>query len=131
MQGRKTANSSNNKIKDYLKTQIVNSLIYLAVFLFFCVISVGADIKTDHIVYISMCFVSLSSFLVGFISGIKERKNGMYRGIISALPLNLLLIIISLVLTGFKPDICFVFTVVASLLMSAVGGIVSVNIRLK
>ena len=131
MSERKKNNIGNKNIKEYLKLQLVGFIIYLIFFIIASAVSVMADIKIDYMTYISMLFIGLSSLFTGFISGIKERKDGIIRGVLGALPLNLSVIIISLIFSHFKADLSLLYTVAVCLVMSAVGGIISVNIRLK
>ena len=131
MSERKKNNIGNKNSKEYLKLQLVGFIIYLIFFIIASAVSVMADIKIDYMTYISMLFIGLSSLFTGFISGIKERKNGIIRGVLGALPINSSVIIISLIFSHFKADLSLLYTAVVCLVMSAVGGIISVNIRLK
>ncbi len=131
MSQKKNTNSNSSNFKSYLKLQFLILAVCFVLFLIFSAVSVGADIKKDYMFYVSLGFIGASSFIAGFIAGIKERKNGMVYGLINALPLNAILFLISLILNGFGADINLLFSVLISLVLSAVGGIVSVNIRLK
>lgn len=131
MSERKKNNIGNKNNKEYLKLQLVGFIIYLIFFIIASAVSVMSDIKINYMTYVSMLFIGLSSLFTGFISGIKERKNGIIRGVLGALPINSLIIIISLIFSHFKADLSLLYTAVVCLVMSAVGGIISVNIRLK
>ncbi len=121
----------NNRLNNYLKFQLINLFIYTAVFSVLCCISLVSDMKKEAMAYMSLIFLGVSSFLSGFSAGIRERKNGLVCGILSALPFNALFIITALLLNRFSTDINLLISVAAGLASSAVGGIVSVNVRLK
>lgn len=130
MSKRKNTNNSST-ISRYLKLQLCNTLIYLAVFLLFSVVCVKADVAKENMMLISLSFIGIASFLSGFSAGLRERKNGIVCGILSPLPVNLIVIGASILLNGFRLDLHILYTVTVCLVMSALGGIISVNIRLK
>ena len=121
----------NSKAKRIVKFQAINAGVYLLFFIAFSGIALAADIKSEYICYLSFSFIGLSSFMSGFIAGIRERKNGIVIGIISALPLNVIFMLIGLMLNGFYADINLLICAVIGVVLSAIGGILSVNIRLK
>ena len=123
--------SANNKTNKYLKQQLINLLIYLAVFMALCCVSLVSDMKKEHMLYMSLGFIGISSFLSGFSAGIKERKNGLLCGVAGSLPLNAFVIILALISNKLSFDINLLFSAATGLALSAIGGIVSVNIRLK
>lgn len=131
MSQRKNSSKKNDSLKKYIKYQLVILLFYFVLFLIFCSVSVVADVNKDILPYISVCFIGIGSFAAGFFAGIKERKNGILSGLSYALPSDIIWITVSLILNGFKADIILPITVFASIILSALGGIISVNIRLK
>ena len=131
MSERKRNNIKSAKLQSFLKLQIINALISLALFSAFAAVSVSCDIKNDSMYIFSLAFVGVLSFICGVSAGLKERKNGIICGITGALPLNIITITVSLILNSFKPDISILITLLIGIVLSSVGGIVAVNIRLK
>ncbi len=120
-----------NKMGSYLKIQILNLVIYFVSMCIFSVTLSGTDTQISSMRYIAVIYLSLTSFVSGFLAGIKERKNGIMCGILSALPFNTFFIFISLILNKFSVDYQMLLSVVIPLVTAAMGGIISVNIRLK
>lgn len=89
------------------------------------------DLSKEYIYYVSLVIFCIAPFLVGFISGVKIRKNGLLVGAIHALPIGLLFVILSAIINGFQIDLRTLITIAIMILSSAIGGIVSVNIKLK
>ena len=131
MSQRKNPKKKNDKLKSFLKGQAIIFLIYTVIFSAFSAASVATDTGKENMIYVSLIFLAISAFASGFITGIKERRNGLISGVLSALPITLLLIALSFVFNGFHADFTLLVSVAVSLLLSALGGIVSVNIRLK
>ncbi len=131
MSQRKNSNKKNDSLKKYIKYQLIILLFYFVLFLIFCSVSVVADVNKDILPYISVFFICVGSLAAGFFAGIKERKNGILSGLSYALPSDIIWITVSLILNGFKADIILPITVFASIILSALGGIISVNIKLK
>lgn len=131
MSERKRNNPKNTKLNSFLKQQFLNGMITLVIFSIITVISVAFDIGEKSMLVLSLAFVGPVSFICGALAGIKERKNGIICGIVSALPINIILITVSLILNSFKTDINILITLLTGVAFSAVGGIVAVNIRLK
>lgn len=124
-------NGSRKIITDFLKLQIINFIIDLSVLFVVCAVCVGADLKQEYVFFAALLLIGICSFLSGFTAGIKERRNGMIKGVISGLPFNLIIMLVSLIMNGFSADLNALFTFLGGLLFSAIGGIVSVNIRIK
>lgn len=119
------------KLNGYFKMQILNLAVYMLAFLLLSVISLKSDVSSGYMMYFSLAFICISSLVSGFISGIKERKNGILCGLVNPLPFNIFLIFLSLFSNSFKPDINILYTMIAGTLSGVAGGIISVNIRLK
>ena len=117
--------------KSYLKPFLLFFTLTIILFLIFSVIGYVSDVNVERIYIISLSFICTLSFAIGFISGYRKRKNGMFYGILSALPINVLFIIASLIINKLHFDLNIFYTLFTGLLASATGGIISVNIRLK
>lgn len=118
-------------INFYIKTQILAAVVYIVLFVVSSIIALIADSpdKNDSVIIISV--MSLASLITGFYAGMKIRSNGLIVGVIYALPVNALLLIISLISGNFAIGINFFISLFALIISSAVGGIIAVNKRLK
>ena len=131
MSKRRNNNSKNVKLHSYIKMQIINVIVFFVIFMITALVCVATDIGVNSMLYISAAFIGISSFISGVIAGMKERKKGIICGIINVLPLNMILLIISLALNSFKADISLLIIFLAGIIAAATGGIVAVNIRIK
>ncbi|MBQ7118220.1 MAG: TIGR04086 family membrane protein [Clostridia bacterium] len=122
---------TNSKILSYVKTEILSIIIFGALLVILSAVCVKADINKESMSYIALVFIGVISLTTGFLFGIRERKNGIVCGILGALPVNLLIIAVSLIINKFSVDINILYTALVCLVSSSVGGIVSVNIRMK
>ena len=123
--------SKSKNANKFIKLQILTFAIDTVILVAISLLCVSADLRIENALISSLAFIGVCSFISGFIAGIRQRKNGMITGVINALPFNCLIIIISLVLNGFKADLNLLFTLLTGVLLSAIGGIISVNLRLK
>lgn len=124
-----TKKMSNTKGLDFIKTQIFCLTIYIILFIVGCLVSLIFDIDYKFDYYVSLFIFALCSFLSGFVGGIKQKENGIVSGIIYALPGNLIVILLSVILNGFSVEIGLLISTVSLILLSAVGGILGVNKR--
>ena len=87
------------------------------------------DIKIDNYHIISLISFSAACFISGLLAGSKIRKNGLINGIIFTLPSIIAFNVLSFVLN--KSDINYMFVVffIIEVISSAVGGVISVNIK--
>ncbi len=131
MSKRKNINSKDIRIKNFFKMQIINASVYLLVFLAAVFISLGCDVGTESMLYVSLAFIGISSFVSGCAAGFRERRKGIICGIVSVLPLNTLLLVFSLIFNSFKTDISMMITFLTGILTAALGGIIAVNVRLR
>ncbi len=128
---KKQVKQENTVVNFFVKTQIFALIIYIAFFVVSSIIALMADSpdKYDSIIIISV--MSFASLITGFYAGIKIRSNGLVVGIIYTLPINALLLIISLISSNFTLGINFFISLFALIISSAIGGIIAVNKRLK
>lgn len=127
----KNSSASKNGRRSYLKLQLINLGVYAVLFMLLCLIAVSTDIKKEHTLYAALIYIGIASFVSGFIFGLKERKNGILCGIFGSLPLNIVLIFASLISNGFSIDLNILYSLLTGLMCGVIGGIVSVNIRLR
>ncbi len=121
----------NNKVNAFIKLQFINLAIYLILFVIVSIIAVCADIGKENMFYISLGYIGVSSFFSGFTAGLKERKNGIVCGAVNALLPIAIICIVSIILNKFSIGYNLIISVLSAMILSAAGGIVAVNIRLK
>ncbi len=128
---RKRNPSKNNELSEFIRIQIYALIIYLIMFFLFSTICLLIDLSKNNTYYMSLIMLTISSFAVGFLSGVKIRQNGLVTGVLYALPINLLFLIISFIFNGFKGDFSALITAAVMIVASAVGGIISVNMKVR
>lgn len=129
----KTASrKAENKIISELKLPVTEIILQAVIFTLSAVIAYIADVKTTEYYIFSIVSLSTGSFLNGFVSGRETRKKGLLNGIIYTLPSVVFYNFISLIANGFKADYVFlILSFIIPVIFSAIGGILSVNIRLN
>lgn len=123
--------SENAVINTFLKIEIIGAFIYFIMFIMSAFIEMSADFKSGSDMIVSLAVFSLCSFLTALIAGVKIRERGLLVGLIYTLPLNTLVLLLSLLFADFSVDFHFLISVAFLLLSGAVGGIVGVNLRLR
>ena len=115
----------------FLWLQLFSILCYSVMFLSGSFIALMLDIPSTFDYLFSLITFTLSNLIVGFYSGIKYRRNGLVNGVLTSLPSNIIILIISLILGEFAVDINFIITLLVLVVASGVGGILAVNKRTK
>ena len=123
--------AENAAINTFVKIEIFGAVIYLLMFTMSAFIAMSADLKTGSDMLVSLAVFSLCSFITALIAGVKIRERGLLVGLIYTLPLNTLVLLLSLFFADFSVDISFLISAVFLLLSGAAGGIVGVNLRLR
>lgn len=113
----------------FISVQIFAVIFYIIMFLLSSGIALAADLSHGYDYIFSLCSFVLCSFATGFFAGIKLRQNGMVSGILFSLPMNVIVVLISLFFTDFKVDYTLAVTITLLILASAIGGILAVNKR--
>lgn len=128
---KKGAKQEKTVINFFVKTQIFALIVYIVLFVISSIIALLVDSpdKNDSVIIISV--MSFASLITGFYAGMKIRSNGLVVGIIYSLPINALVLIISLIAGNFAIGINFFVSLFALVISSAIGGIIAVNKRLK
>ena len=123
--------SENSQLKVFLQLQLFAIVIYVLFFIAGSLISLTADISLKYDYIVTLVLFSASSFLVGFFTGVKLRQNGLIMGIIYSLPLNVILIVISLILNDFALSFNMLISLLVLTTFSGIGGVLAVNKRLR
>ena len=123
--------SENAVIHTFIKVQIFGLTIYLLLFLLSGFIVMSADLKHSYDLLFSLATFAVCSFITAFYAGTKIRERGIIVGLIYTLPLNTLVMLVSLIFADFKADYIVLISVVILLLSGVIGGITGVNLRLR
>ena len=103
-------------------------IIQLVSFAFGALVALILDVNSESFLIIAFVTLAVGSFISGFAISRKKRSNGLLNGVIYSLPI-LIFPLISLFFNKFRFDFSLIINVFIILLFSALGGIVSVNIR--
>ena len=123
--------TENSQLKVFLQIQLFAIVIYLIFFLMGSFIALTADVSGKYDYIISLVLFAISSFLVGFSIGIKLRQNGLLMGIVYSLPINILVLIVSLILNDFIFSFNILIALAVLIAFAGVGGVLAVNKRLR
>ncbi|MGN1195035.1 MAG: TIGR04086 family membrane protein [Acutalibacteraceae bacterium] len=134
--GKKTPSKRNEKklnptLKIFLKTQIIAAISYISVFLISSIVCLSLDMKKNNMFYVSALSFAAASFICAYYAGYKIHKNGLAVGLLYSLPANILVIIISVIVNGFKIDLTVLISLFILLISSMLAGVLSVNTKLK
>ena len=121
----------NSQLKVFLQIQLFAIVIYLIFFLMGSFIALTADVSGKYDYIISLVLFAISSFAIGFFTGIKLRQNGLLMGIVYSLPINILVLIVSLILNDFIFSFNILITLAVLIAFAGVGGVLAVNKRLR
>ena len=119
----------NSAINTFINVQIIAVILYIIIFITTSAVGLVADLSNNFDFIFTLISFAFCSFTTGFYAGLKIRQNGIASGIIYALPMNVIVILISLVFADFEVDYILAVTVAILLISSAVGGILAVNKR--
>ena len=124
-------NKNTNIFNNRIILLLISFIIETAFFLIGVAIALFADIKNTG--YYSTCLLSLGlgCFVSGFVTARKIKQNGFMNAVIYSLPGNLFYIVFSSALNAFKIDYHIIFSLILIIVSSAIGGIISVNVRPK
>ena len=127
----KKTKSENMQFKSFLQIQLIAILTYTSLFIIGCLIALKADLSSKYDFIFALCTFIVGSFITGFASGIKLRKNGLFLGIIFSLPMNILVVLISVIICKFDIGFNLGVTIFILLISSGIGGILAVNKRIR
>ena len=127
----KNKKAENAVINTFIRIEIIGLLIYVVVFLLSALIAMSVGLKSNYYMIISLLMFSVCSFVTALTAGTKIRERGLLVGVIYTLPLNTLVLLLSLFFADFSLDYHFVVSAISLLLSGAVGGVVGVNLRFR
>lgn len=117
--------------KVFFKTQLLTSALYVAAFLACGALGLSMNISRSSAFYPAVFSFSVCSFIGAFYAGRRIHKNGMSTGFLFCLPLNAIVILASVAANSFRIDLTALISFVILIISSMLGGIVSVNMRVK
>lgn len=120
-----------SKPVEIFKVELKYLLMYLIGFILSSVIILLFDLKLELYYAVSLGIFMLCSLLCGTLCGIKKRNNGLMNAVIHTLPVNLILLVISMLMNGISIDLNIAISFVLLTVSSAIGGILGVNTKLK
>ena len=88
-------------------------------------------LREFHFQFSAVFSFSVCSFIGAFYAGRKIHKNGISIGFLFCLPLNTVVILASVAANSFKIDLTALISFIILIISSMLGGIVSVNMRVK
>ncbi len=121
----------NNSVSKHINTLVTIALLYVLIGFISVSACVYYDLAAENTFTVAIISGGVSAFFSGFITGIKFRKNGMIKAIIITMPINFIILLTSLIFNGFKADINMLFSILILEASAAVGGILSVNSKIR
>lgn len=132
---RTKASAAVNDTKNIIIKILIGSGVGIAVFFALTVLAAFILLKNDSDMniykYIILLTGAVSGFLSGFVAVRPMRKNGIAFGAVSALPVYLVAIIVSIILSRSGIGLIGWILLALMVIFSAVGGVVAVNKRKK
>lgn len=127
----KQAKNLNPTTKVFIKTQFISAVLYSISFLIASAVGLLINISKSYAFYVCIFAFALSSFLCATYAGYKIHKNGISVGLLFCLPFNIIVLFTSIATNSFKIDLTAVISFLILIVSSMLGGIFSVNLRIK
>lgn len=115
----------------FIKTQLISALLYGVSFIIASAFGLAMNISKSYAFYVCVFAFASSSFICAMFAGYKIHKNGISIGFLFCLPFNLIVTLASIAANSFKIDLTAVISFFILVVSSMLGGIFSVNIRIK
>ncbi len=115
----------------FIKTQILSAVLYGLSFLIASAVGLSMNISTSYAFYVCIFAFASSAFVCSMYAGYKIHKNGISVGFLFCLPFNTIVTLASITLNSFKADLTAIISFFILIVTSMLGGIFSVNIRIK
>ncbi len=130
-QKRKKERKMSPPLKTFLKSQLVAAVCYLTVLIVSSIVCLSLDFKRQNMFYVSILCFAAASFICAYYAGYKIHKNGLTVGLLYSLPANIITVFLSVAVNQFKIDLTVLISLFILLISSMLGGILSVNTKLK
>ncbi len=115
----------------YINTLVTIILIYVLIGFITVSACVYYDLAAENTFAAAIICGGTSAFFSGIITGVKFRKNGMIKAVVITLPVNLIILLTSLIFNGFKADLNMLISILVLEASAAMGGILSVNRKIR
>ena len=126
----KNKNESTSPIIKILIGSVIGAVLMILLFLGASGLILSKDLKGTPVHLLAFLCLALSGLLTGFITVKQIKISGLLYGLLSGLPLGLLLTILTISIGGTLGT-NFIFGILTLLITSAIGGILSVNLKRK
>ena len=126
----KNKTKSNSPIIKILIGTAIGSVLMIVMFLGASGLILSRDLKGTSVAFLAFLCLIFSGLITGFITVKQIKISGLLYGLLSGLPLCLLLMILTISFGG-RLGTNFIFGVLTLLFASAIGGILSVNLKRK
>ncbi len=123
--------SANSNVINFLITELTYCAVFLLTFLIASGIIYFVDLKRSMVYPAAIFSFCLSAFISGVLCGLKQRKNGLLNALIYVTPINIIIVLISLVFNNFSFDANVLVSLLLMIISSIMGGIIGVNIKVK
>lgn len=120
--------SENNIVTNILPMIFKSLLIFSTVLLLSAMICYLTDINYDKYYLFLLASAVVSAFVSGLGYSRKKKKNGIVSGIISAVPIAVIILIFSLIATKGNVTVLLPVTMGSAIISGAVSGTLGVNI---
>ena len=117
--------------KVFLKTQILSFVLYTSSFLISAALGLSMNVSKGNAFYLAVFFYSVCSFICAYYAVRQIHKNGISVGFLFCLPMNIIIVFASIAANSFRIDLTAVISFIIFAISSMLGGIVSVNTRIK
>ena len=104
---------------------------YCLVFIVSSAVCLSLDFDRKNMFYVSILCFAAASFICAYYAGYKIHKNGLTVGLLYSLPANIVIVLLSVAVNKFKIDLTFLISMFILIISSMLGGILSVNTKLK
>lgn len=121
----------NSNTQIFIKTQILAAVLYGLSFIIASAAGLALNISKSYAFYVCIFAFASSSMICAMFAGYKIHKNGISVGLIYCLPFNIIVTFVSIAANSFKIDLTAAISFFILIVSSMLGGIFSVNIRIK
>ena len=127
----KATKSKNKETKDNMILFTLPFVLCFLSILFFTTVALIFDINKSINFPVMLVLICICLFVSAYLSSMKKRQNGLVTGIIYNTPTIILILFLSAISNSFKIDFNVLITLIASIIVSALGGIMGVNSKLR
>lgn len=127
----KSRTAKKNQIDQKFILALTAFIVFTATYIGVSIFGYLTDIDNENNLLLTCVCVSTGGLISGFITGAKTKCKGLFYGAIYILPSLLLFTVLSLILNKFSFDYFLFINIFLSVIFAAIGGVISVNLRIK